>query len=165
MAGTKLKPVSLIARGVVVDRPRFASSVLGWRPHHTLIFSSSLLLHNLLDDFFQLTRLEPPVTPGVFHTRKNCSHKGTITPNRIFHRHSKPPKHESYETRKQAGISTQRTEHHNDSDYQPPRAGTADQIKVIAGKRGLFTMLLNLNSLHDLFQYEEFGQAAYTTAI
>ena len=71
----------------------------------------------------------------------------------------------SYKTRKQAGISTQRTGHNDDSDHQPSRAGTTNQIKVITGKRGFITMLPNLNYLHDLLQYEAFGQATYTTAI
>jgi len=47
----------------------------------------------------------------------------------------------------------------------PPVLVPANQIKVIAGKRGFIAMLPNPNSLHDLSQYEEFGQAAYPTAV
>ena len=55
--------------------------------------------------------------------------------------------------------------HHDDGEHPPSRAGTAYQIKIVAGKRGFFAILPNPNSLHDLFQYEEFGQAADTTAV
>ena len=57
------------------------------------------------------------------------------------------------------------TLYHDHGDHPPSGARTANQIKVIAGKSGFFTMLLNPNSLHDLLQYEEFGQAAYTTPV
>ena len=55
--------------------------------------------------------------------------------------------------------------HHDDDDDEPSGVGTPNQIELIAGKRGFFTMLPNPDSLHDLLQYEEFGQAAYTTAV
>ena len=53
-------------------------------------------------------------------------------------------------------MSTQTTGHH-DGDDPPSRASTANQIKVIAGKRDFVAMLPDPNSLHDLSQYEEFG--------
>ena len=62
-------------------------------------------------------------------------------------------------------MNTQIAEHRDDGDHEPSGAGTPNQIKIIAGKRVFFTMLPNPNSLHDLLQYEEFGQAAYTTAV
>ena len=62
-------------------------------------------------------------------------------------------------------MSTQVAERHDDNDHQPSRAGTTNQIKIIGGKRDFFTLLPNPNSLHDLMQYEEFGQAAYATAV
>ena len=65
-----------------------------------LIFVGGLLLHNLLDSHIQLTDLEVLMATSLFHIRKHSSGKGSITPNRLSHQHSKPPKHESYEARK-----------------------------------------------------------------
>jgi hypothetical protein len=50
-------------------------------------------------------------------------------------------------------------------DHIPASAGTPDQIKVIAGEGHFREFLPILNPPHNLSQYEEFGQSAYTTAI
>src|SRR6266481_7027717 len=116
IARTKLRRVSITIRGMTVQYLRFTSFAMGWRPHHSLIFFPRLLLHNLLDEFFQRTLLEPTVSAGLLYIRKNGSNKGCITANGLFHRHSESPKHESYEARKRSGISTQTAGHHNNDD-------------------------------------------------
>jgi len=146
IAITKLRSVSFATLGITVDRLRFTSFAMGWRTQHTLIFLPCLHLHNVPDDFLERTRFEFPVSAS-FLIRKNLSSQVSIAANRLFHGHSKPAKHERYGLESDKYIDrwtiTMTTTSH---------AGAANQIKVIAGKRGFFTALSNPDSLHDLFQ-------------
>jgi hypothetical protein len=51
------------------------------------------------------------------------------------------------------------------ADHIPARASTANQIEVIAGTWYFREFLIMLNPPHNLLQYYQFGQAAYTTAV
>jgi hypothetical protein len=51
------------------------------------------------------------------------------------------------------------------ADRIPARAGTTNQIEVIAGMWHFREAVVFLNPAHNLLQYDEFGQAAYTTPV
>ena len=53
--------MSFTTQRMVKDGLRFTSFAIGWRTQHTLIFFPCLRLHNVFDDFLELTRFEFPV--------------------------------------------------------------------------------------------------------
>src|SRR5882724_8429660 len=100
IAITKLRSVSFMTQGMMVDHLHFTSFAIRFHTQHTLIFFPCLHLHDVLYDLFQPTCSEFPVSASLL-MRKHVSCKVSITVNHLVYRHSKAAKHECYEARKQ----------------------------------------------------------------